>query len=201
MAEEVSFISDFYRLNRKYFRGFNYNVIKPIKNLKRWFKTIAQDRDYDDHYIWVILKKKLEYQSEYFIKHGHTMSGEYDAEKMRLCIRLIDLIEQETYTAEYMDYHVSENHWDPVEDDFVSEGFDVPKEDLVSLRIEEVSERFDEYFAKYPHAYREVTKTDKYIFDNNSKQTIAMNMGYYLHKKAKHLLFALLEQHIESWWD
>ena len=70
-----------------------------------------------------------------------------------------------------------------------------------TLRFDEVWENFDEYFAKYPHAYREVTKTDRYIFVNDTKDRIAMNMGHYLHNKAKRILFELLQRNIESWWD
>jgi hypothetical protein len=60
--------------------------------------------------------------------------------------------------------------------------------------------KFDDYFKKYPHAYREVTKTDKYIFNNDTKMHIAMNMGHYMHNKANDILFKLLRQNIERWW-
>ena len=70
-----------------------------------------------------------------------------------------------------------------------------------TLRIEEISENFDDYFKKYPHAYREVTKTDSYIFVNDTKNRIAMNMGHYLHNKANRILFKILENNIQKWWD
>jgi hypothetical protein len=70
-----------------------------------------------------------------------------------------------------------------------------------TLQHQEIWENFDNYFAKYPHAYREVTKTDTYILTNDSKEKIAMNMGYYLHRKANRILFMLLERNITNWWD
>jgi phage gp16-like protein len=69
------------------------------------------------------------------------------------------------------------------------------------MKSNDIWEIYDEYFKKYPHAYCEVTKTDKYIFENDTKQTIAMNMGHYLHKKANRILFKMMEEYLQTWWD
>ena len=172
---------------RYYHKDFTHGV----KNLIRWFPVIWKDRDWDDHYIWEIWKKKLSFQAEHIYKHGHHVNNVYDAERMRICVRLIDDIQHEFYSSEFMDYHESKMHFTPSE----------KYPEYSTVETTELWEKFDDYFAKYPHAYREVTKTDRYIFDNDSKQKIAMNMGYYLHKKANRILFKLLERHLESWWD
>jgi hypothetical protein len=198
---EKTLIIDLFRVGKKYTRNFNYHVVTPTKNLARWFKTIKNDRDYDDHYIWEILKVKLTHQAEYFRKHGHTMSADYNADKMMLCVSLINKVATEYYSSLYMDYHVSNYNWVPEDEDADMGDEIIPKEELTRLEIDLISERFDEFFKLYPHAYREVTKTDKYIFENDEKQKIAMNMGYYLHKKANKLLFKILEEHLQSWWD
>jgi hypothetical protein len=33
------------------------------------------------------------------------------------------------------------------------------------------------------------------------KQRIAMNIGYYNHNRARKLLFKIMEENIEYWWD
>ena len=40
----------------------------------------------------MVLKKKLEWQAEYFENFGHCESNPYKAAQMRLCCRLIDII-------------------------------------------------------------------------------------------------------------
>ena len=38
---------------------FHKNFVKGVKNLWKWFPVIWKDRDWDDHYIFEVLKFKL----------------------------------------------------------------------------------------------------------------------------------------------
>jgi len=172
-------------------RYYHKDVYTGIKNLIRWFKVIWKDRSWDDSYIWEILKTKLKHQADYIGKRGIHLDAKRDAQRMMTCVRLIEKVQYETYQSEYCDYKHSEFHFIPVKD---NPGYS-------TMETQEIWEKYNDYFAKYPHAYREVTKTDKYIFQNDSKQTIAMNMGYYMDKKANRVLFKMLETHLKSWWD
>ena len=175
---------------------FMYN---RIRNLIRWFPIIWQDRDWDDWYIFTILETKLKHQAEYIgTKDRHTRAKR-DAEVMMTCVRLIHKVKEEEYDGEYMDYHESSYNW-----------LDMPdKPDYKQLDIELKSERFDEYFLKYPLDYKRViTNTANQIFsidgdmhDVEVKQRIAMNMGIVRQRRAHKLLFKLLERNILMWWD
>ena len=165
---------------------------KGVKNLVRWFPTIWKDRDWDDHFIWILLEKKLTHQSNYTLTRGRHLDATRDAQRMMTCVRLIQKVREEYYHMEYMDYQKNEFHWD-----------DVPERpDNKQLRIEEISDNLDDYFKKYPRTYRKVfsefTLEEKRRSD---KRKIAMYMGRENHNKAKKLLFKMMEQHIESWWD
>jgi hypothetical protein len=164
-----------------------------IKNLIRWFPIIWKDRDWDDHYIWEILKTKLQNQAEYIGGNGHHVNAERDAERMMLCVRLIDKIQSEYYQSECMDYCIDEFHWDNIED----------KPDYVQLRIEKISDNFQDYFDKYKLTYIDVMTRpkDKLIFGNDSNKRIAMNMAHINADRAQTLLFKILNKHITSWWD
>ncbi len=94
------------------FREFSRN----IKNLIRWFPVIWKDRDWDDHYIWEILKFKLKNQAKYIGDRDIHTSAKYDAQRMMLCVRLIDKIQEEYYSMEYMDYHESNYNWLDIDD-------------------------------------------------------------------------------------
>jgi len=112
---------------------------KSVNNLIRWFPIIWKDRDWDHYYILEILKHKLIFMSKNIRKNGNHALAEYDANKMMLCVRLIDKIQNERYM-----------------------------EDLIDK--------------------------DKLTMDD-------LNRGIAKQNKAKKLLFKILEQNIERWWD
>ena len=65
------------------------------------FKELSYIDDYNGESILLILKKKLEWQAEYFENFGHCESNPYKAARMRLCCRLIDIICWGGLTKEY----------------------------------------------------------------------------------------------------
>jgi hypothetical protein len=185
-------------------RYYHKDFINGVKNLIRWFPVIWRDRNWDHRYIWDVMMKKLSFQAEYIRNCGNHVNHIRDAEKMELAVRLMKRVSDEHYEMLHSDYYKSKMHFEPIaKEDLEDMGDEMKKNsaDCLTLRIEMIWEKFDEFFAKYPHAYREVTKTDKYIFDNDTKEKIAMNMGYYLHEKANRILFKLLERNIQTWWD
>lgn len=167
------------------------HFITGVKNLWKWFPTIWKDRDWDDYYIWILLEKKLIKQARYISRYSIHLNAKRDVQRMMTCVRLIQRVQGEYYHMEYMDYHKSVYHWDDIEDD----------PDHKQLRIEELSENFDDYFKKYPLVYKQVIKMDRVVSRKDDKSYIAMNISRENHKRAKSLLFKMLNQHIESWWD
>jgi hypothetical protein len=87
---------------------------------------------------------------------------------------------------EYMDYHESTY-------DFVD--CDTPGHK--QLKITEISENFDSYFKKYPRIYKKILSENP----NESKSRIASLMSMENHRKARRILFKLMENNIEAWWD
>jgi hypothetical protein len=158
---------------------------KRIYNLYRWFPIIWKDQDWDDHFIWEILKFKLKNQAEYIGGKDRHVNAKRDAEIMMLCVRLIEKIQSEYYAGEYMDYHESDYNWINSES----------HPGMHELEIIEKSERFDEYFKKYPLIYRCVPDLKA------PKIRIALQIAHTNHDRARKLLFNILEQNIEQWWD
>jgi hypothetical protein len=171
-------------------RYMHKHFIKGVKNLWRWFPIIWKDRDWDDYYIWVLLEKKLKNQANYIGSRGIHLNATRDAQRMRTCVRLMERVREEYYHMEYMDYHKSEYHWDDI----------VDKPDYKQLRIEEISENFDDYFKKYPRVFKKI-KSEYHSTNRSEKNSIAMRMSWENHRRAKRILFKLLNEHIESWWD
>jgi hypothetical protein len=117
-----------------------YDNMNEYANIKKELGYFQNNYDSVSNNIFEILKTKLKFQSEHFRKHGYHVSSERDAEKIELCIRLIDKVQNEYYLDEQL----------------------MKKDPIADKDIE--------------NAIRK-------------------------HDKAKKLLFNILENNIESWWD
>ena len=113
--------------------------IRRTKNLLRWLPIIWKDEQWDHHFIFEILKHKLLFTAEHTRKYGYHVNSNYDSDRMMLCVRLIEKVQNEDYLMEL------------VNDD------DITKEKL--------------------------------------------ELATKKHDKAKRILFKLLDQYIERWWD
>jgi hypothetical protein len=182
---------------------YHHNFINGIKNIIKWFPVIWKDRNYDHSFIYTILKTKLDFQSEYIGKHGIHLNVDYDVKKMKLCSTLIEKLDSNYYLDLYHDYYKSNMKFIPLTNEEIDEMGDDLGEDMKGgsrIEFELVWEKFDDFFQKYPHAYKVVTQgvTPK---DFDEKQTIAFKMSNYLHVKAKQILFQIIDRNIEHWWD
>lgn len=181
-------------------RHMHREFARGVKNLWRWFPVIWQDRDWDHVYIYTLLAKKLEFQAKYIGDRDFYTEAKRDAERMRLVVKLINLQQDEFYRTEYLDYEKS-NHWfEPVAE---HPGY---KE----LKHETISERYDEYFAKYPRQYNRVLngegiftrhREQGYVVDPTDKHRIALEIAHMNQDRCKTLLFKIMNDHIEGWWD
>jgi len=158
---------------------------KRIYNLYRWLPIIWKDQDWDDYYIFEILKFKLKNQAEYIGGKDRYIGAKRDAEIMMLCTRLIDKIQDEWYGREYLDYQKSEMKFTPSESHPGS----------YEMEFEELSEHYDDYFKKYPLIYRMVPDLKA------PKDEIAFHIAKINEERAHKLLFTILEQNIRRWWD
>ena len=169
---------------------------RSINSVIRWFPIIWKDRDWDSWYIFTILQTKLKFQSKYIGERDFHTRAKRDSEVMNLCVNLIEKVKDEYYDMEYIDYF--ETKYDFVDSD--TPGFK-------RMVFTEISENADEYFKKYPLIYKKVLKGEGWlsIIDEDTgevcKKRIAMNMAQINHNRARKLLFNIMSNQIEGWWD
>lgn len=185
-----------YRFNNWFeyeLKNYPNDIVRGIENLIRWFPTIWKDRDWDIDFTWKMISKKLEFQSEYLMLSGKHTSSQRDAEIIMTCVNLIERVKTEYYLTEYQDYQELEMNFVPrtLEDGGKS----------YEYKPNVLSESFDDYFRKYPIVYKKVVKrmiSEKKTYD---KWRVAFEMSRENHKRAKKLLFSIMENNIENWWD
>jgi hypothetical protein len=175
-------------------RYYHKYLKQGIKNIIYWFPIIWKDRHWDSHYIFDILKHKLKAQANYIGTSDRHTRAQQDARRMRLCVKLIEKVQEEDYTMEYMDYHKDRIWFTDCED----------RPDSSLMNSELVWEKFDDYFKKYPLIYKRVTNGEgvfKLEGREDDKHVIAMNIAHLNHDRARKLLFKIMEENIEGWWD
>lgn len=165
-----------------------------VKNIWYWFPIIWKDRHWDSHYIFEILKHKLKAQAKYIGSNDRHTRAQQDARRMRLCIKLMQKIQDDDYAMEYMDYHKDRIWFTDCED----------RPDSSLMNSEQVWEKFDDYFKKYPLIYKRVLNGEgpiKREGREDDKQIIAMNIAYINQDRVHKLLFKIMEENILGWWD
>jgi hypothetical protein len=190
LRKKLDSISLWWEHNGKY---LHLEFKRGIQNLVYWLPVIWKDRNWDNSFIFTILSHKLKAQSTYIGDRDIHTRAKRDAEVMMSCVRLIEKVQDEWYGMEYMDYHKTKHWFEPVEGE---EGYSTWE----SIELEE---NFDDYFAKYPLIHKRVMNGEGWlkIEDENDKDRIASNIAHINHDRARKLLFKIIEQNIEKWWD
>jgi hypothetical protein len=195
------------KIKELYWSKIGYKVrgfFTSVGNLIKWFPVIWKDRDWDDHYIFEVFKFKLEKQAKYIKEKGFHTNSDLDAKRMMLCVKLMEKVQEEFYVMEYMDYEDKDFFFVPTGDDIedVLDGY------YMETRLKK--ENLNDFFKKYPLVYKKIVTDKKYhIFkiDNEDltsyevKSRIALNIGRYNHERARKLLFKILSENIERWWN
>jgi hypothetical protein len=104
---------------------------------------------------------------------------------MFLCARLARMQQQEFYVDEFYESYEMKHEFIPTDE----------TKKWYTMESEIISENFIDYFAKYQRQYRLVDKTDK------DKEDIAREIAYKNQERSRKLLFKIMEQNIERWWD
>jgi hypothetical protein len=112
---------------------------------------------------------------------------------MMTCVRLMKLIQDDFYAHEYDNYHKTKHWFEPTED---MEGYSTWESKMLE-------ENFNDYFKKYPLIYKKILNGKGAWEEVNEydKMSVAMNISQINHIRARKLLFKIMEQNIEKWWD
>ena len=175
------------RMLDKYIFSPYYNVKNGLVNLWKWKSVIWKDKHWDDHYIFEVLKHKLILQRKYLVSANRHTSIPQTNRDITICLNLIERVQIEYYGTEYLDYFVSDYSW---------EDYDENSKQLV---IDEISNTADDYFKKHRSTVKKCLKKDRnLLFD---KKRLAMAVAHENQKKCQALLFRILSERMNGWWN
>jgi hypothetical protein len=152
---------------------------KGVKNLITWFPIIWKDRQWDHQYIYGIFRKKL-HLTEQFIRHnGIHVNNIDDADKMKICVDLLDRIMKDEYHKSAFKQH--EKKWGKAD-----------------LQWEDIDDEkgYSKLNIIHPNVKTDEDKeSERKDFRRSSKHEAD------LREQDLDLLFKMMRKHIQSWWD
>jgi len=165
-------------------KDFLRSIRPGIKNLIQWFPTVWNDRDWDHDFILQTLKFKIQKTADYIQSKKRFVGWENEVRYMRISIELISRIQEDYYQAEYFPYRdtelVKEGDW---------------------YKIETTRDDSKIYLAKYPLDLKRAMKHPETQVFFKEESSYYMGVSRYRHIKSRKLLFKILEERIERWWD
>ena len=171
-------------------KHFPRDVKKGFINLYKWFPIVWKDRDWDNHFIFEALKFKLKNTANYFEEKQRFVGWEDEVKYIRICEKLITRIQDDYYQMEYTDYVNLEFDLIPISNT-----------DRFEYKSTVTENNLNKYFALYPKTKKKTLSSDKYKSYVSTDTGLALAMGIERHLKARKLLFKIMEEKIEGWWD
>jgi hypothetical protein len=162
------------------------NFLIGCKNIIKWTPTLFKDRDWDQYHIYTILQKKIEFQRKEIVYANRSTTVWQDNRDMTIILNLLQRVKNGFYENEHIDYYESNVEFIPVEGT-----------NLKEMKFEVLSERYDEYLNKYKSSVRKVLKKEGEL----DKETLCILVARHNQEKARKLLFNILNERIEGWWD
>jgi len=165
-------------MNKKIKDFITQDLKNGIKNLIKWFPVIWKDRQWDYYYIFAILNHKLKLTENFTRNHGNHIDRERDADQIKECITILNRLMEDDYLENtFSSFH---KKWGEAELNFTK--VDDPKSCEVHIDYPNVKTPEDE------------ENVDKEFKENMEKTKETKN-------KDLDMLFQLMRNNIEGWWD
>lgn len=158
---------------------FFRSIRQGIPNLIKWAPVIWRDKDWDQYFLYVILKFKLEQMEKLHLEYGHTINAEKYAGEMRTCILLLDRIIKSDYLMNALKPH--EEKWGELE--------------MNTKPLPNNPELFSVLFTV------EKAVTQKEIEQEKKERTRIYKHVTDLEKQDLDMLFKNIRKYVEGWWD
>lgn len=166
-----------------------HKFITGCKNIWKWFPIVWKDRDYDHGFILEVLEFKIKNTANYTEQKQKFEGWQDEVRYMRICEQLIEKIKTDYYQHEILGYTVDDLEFKPINNN------------LHEINIINIDDNTAKYFSKYPNTKKAVLKNPRYRGYVRSPKGLGMAMGIERHLKARKLLFKILEQKLEGWWN
>ena len=171
------FISYIYRI-KDFIPNIPSYIIQGIKNLIYYFPIIWNDRDWDHYFFHKLLRHKLNSMEKYFRHADIIMDSKKYADKIKICVNLLDRILKDEYHDIVFKNH--DKKWGKIDISFKS--------------------------VKDKPEYNELIITRKKVKPEDEEQerkefNILVKKEHELELQDIEMLYKILNENILKWWD
>ncbi len=149
-----------------------YDIPRGIKNLIIWFPTVWCDRQWDNRFIYIILRQKLHFTEQTIRRYGHHENDIKDADRIKRCVDILDRLIEDAHYDEVFEEHCKK--WGHPEFSW--------KEDKLYIKYPNVKTRLDD----------ESEQIDFRKASNKEESSRQADIDE---------LFEIMRKHIQEWWD
>ena len=176
---------------------------RQIKRVLDFLPIIWKGYDWDYKYATDLFAHQLGRIADFLESdRAHTAGAKDNAKRIRTTLKLMKRVGGEEYAMEHFDYEDVKYNFVPV---VIRETGDC--DGCSTLDVDYISERYDEFFKKYPRIYKRALDGEgpfklwegKTTFED--KRRIAMNVAHLNQERARKALYKMIERNIQSWWD
>ena len=179
---------------------------RQVKRVLDYLPMIWNGFDWDYKYAADLFAHQLGRMADHFESdRAYSYYAKDRAKRIRTTLKLMKLVGDEEYAMEHFDYEDVKYNFVPV---VIRETGDC--DGCSTLEVDYISERYDEFFKKYPLIHKRVLAGEG-VFGkgddaNNAtefelKRNVAMNVAHLNQERARRTLHKLIERNIQSWWD
>lgn len=173
---------------------FFRRIKERVSVIYHWLPIIVKDHDWDHAFIYYALQHKLKRTADHLERKKQYENWEEDVKYIRICVKLIDLLTDGIYECEYQNYFDREIKF-----------INVPNGKGYTMDAIIKWEKFDEYINQNKLTYRKVLKhieenRARYV-NPDKKQWQCHLISHFKHEKSKKLLFNIISNKIERWWE
>lgn len=154
-------------------------IRQGFQSLFLWLPVIWKDRNWDHIYIYIVLRHKLHLTEQLIRHHGHHTKHVQDADKIKLCINLLDRLTNDEYHNIAFKNHYKK--WGEPE---------------FNWKDSKSHPGYSELDINYPKV-----KTDN---ENGIERKDFKRCSHHeakLREQDLDLLFKLIRKNIQTWWD
>lgn len=153
-------------------------IYHSFKNIIRWIPILWKDRDWDWHFLLIIIQFKLKRMEKYHRKHGTSLNANKYADDMRKVHLAIGRILNETRYCE-LDYKHHEEKYGELQ---MLDGEKTKYGTTIKFWYSKVNTEEE---------YEEASKAARKIYERAD----------YLKKQDFDFIFKEMRKHIRDWWD
>lgn len=177
------------KFGSRYIPVFIRRIWQGLYNTIRWFPVMFTNHHWDNHYLLVLLQRKLEFMRENLVTNNRYYGVEKANKDLTLALNLIERITEEYYMFEMYEYLRMTHEFKPVDS----------TSDYLTIEATTHEDRLAEFLFKYRRTAKRLRKELNLGYNDN--ETLIHYVCMHNQDKCERIFWKLLYYKQHTWSD